>query len=173
MKALAMTLLAATSTPTSQDNFLREFAETRRYLAGRPTNANFTPDGKSVLFLRATQKDPRQLLYELDLASGQTKELLTPESLLKGAAETLSVEEKARLERMRVTARGFTSYQLSRDGTKVLVVLSGKLYVVDRASGKVTQLQTGEGAAIDPKFSPDGSAVAYVRANDVRLVDLK
>jgi dipeptidyl-peptidase-4 len=86
MKALAMTLLAATST---EGNFLREFAETRRYLAGRPTNAQLTPDSKSVLFLRAAQKDPRQLLYELDLASGEARELLTPESLLKGAAETL------------------------------------------------------------------------------------
>src|SRR3954466_14560324 len=117
MKVLAMTLLAA----TAQDSFLREFAETRRYLAGRPTNAQLTADGKSVLFLRATQKDPRQLLYELDVTSGQTKELLTPETLLKGARETLSVEEKARLERMRVTARGFTGFQLSRDGAKVLL----------------------------------------------------
>src|SRR3954451_3314009 len=104
MKAIAMTLLAATTTttPSASDNFLREFAETRRYLAGRPVQAQLTPDGKSVLFLRATQKDPRQLLYEMDLETAQTKELLTPESLLKGASETLSVEEKARLERMRV-----------------------------------------------------------------------
>lgn len=173
MKALAMTLLAATSTPAGSDDFLREFAETRRYLAGRPTNAQLTPDGRSVLFLRGGQTDPRQLLYQLDLGTGQTKELLTPEQLLAGASETLSVEEKARLERMRVTARGFTSYQLSRDGAKVLVVLSGKLYVVERGSGKVTQLQTGEGAAIDPKFAPDGNSVGYVRANDVRVVDLK
>ena len=169
MKVLAMTLLAA----TASDGFLREFAETRRYLAGRPTNAQLTPDSKSVLFLRGGAKDPRQLLYELDLATGQTKELLTPESLLQGASETLSVEEKARLERQRVTARGFTTYQQSKDGTKVLVVLSGKLYVVERASGKVTQLKTGEGAAIDPKFAPNGESVAYVRANDVRLVSLK
>src|SRR5438552_9651756 len=121
MNVLAMTLLAATA--NLNENFLREFAETRRYLAGRPTNAQLTPDSRSVLFLRATQKDPRQLLYEMELSTGQTRELLTPESLLKGASETLSVEEKARLERMRVTARGFTSYQLAKDGSKVLVVL--------------------------------------------------
>jgi dipeptidyl-peptidase-4 len=169
MKVLAMTLLAA----TASDSFLREFAETRRYLAGRPVSAQVTPDGKTVLFLRATQTDPRQLLYALDLASGEAKELLTPESVLQGAAETLSVEEKARLERMRVTARGFTSYQLSKDGAKVLLALSGKLYVVERSSGKATQLKSGEGPAIDPKFSPDGEAVAYARDNDLRIVDLK
>src|SRR5438094_8088452 len=100
MSVIAMTLLAA----AADDAFLREFAEPRRYLAGRPVAAQVTPDGKSVLFLRATAKDPRQLLFELDLSSGQAREVLTPESLLKGASETLSAEEKARLERMRVTA---------------------------------------------------------------------
>src|SRR2546430_16871759 len=106
MKVLAMTPLAA----TANEQFLREFAETRRYLAGRPTNAHLTPDSRSVLFLRATQKDPRQLLYELELATGQARELLTPESPLKGATETLSVEEEARLRGLRVTARGSTIY---------------------------------------------------------------
>ena len=168
MKVIAMTLLAA----SADDSFLREFAETRRYLAGRPVGVQVTSDGRSALFLRASQKDPRQLLFELDLGSGQTRELLTGESLLKGAAETLSAEEKARLERMRVTARGFTSYSLSKDGARVLVVLSGRLYVVERKSGKVTQLETLEGAAIDPKFSPDGKWVAYVRDNDLRAVEI-
>src|SRR5690242_2880767 len=115
MTLLAITVLTAMSSSPS-DDFLREFAETRRYLAGRPVNTQLTPDGKTALFLRATQTDPRQRLVALDLVSGKMSELLTPESLLKGASETLSVEEKARLERMRVTARGFTSYQLSKDG---------------------------------------------------------
>lgn len=170
MTLLVMTLLTATPIDTS---FLREYAETRRYLAGRPASPKFTADSKSVLFLRAKPKAPEQTLFELDVATGQTKELLTPDALLKGAAETLSVAEKARMERMRMTARGFTSFQLSPDGTKILLGLSGKLYVVERASGKVQQLKTGDGAAIDPKFSPDGARVGFVRNNDVQVVDLK
>ncbi len=164
-----MTILAAT---VADPQFLREFAETRRYLAGRPEKARFSPDGKSVFFLRSAAKDNRQLLYELDVATGATKELLTPEALLHGAAETLTAAEKARLERMRVSARGFTSYQLSPDGSKLLVVLSGKLYLVERAGGKVTQLKSGDGPCIDPKFSPDGARVGYVRDHDVHVVDL-
>ncbi|MCA2978057.1 MAG: DPP IV N-terminal domain-containing protein, partial [Myxococcaceae bacterium] len=164
-----MTLLTAT---VVDPQFLREFAETRRFLAGRPEKPRFSPDGKSVFFLRSAAKDARQLLYEVDVATGQTKELLTPDSLLKGASETLSAAEKARLERQRVSARGFTSYQLSPDGSRLLVVLSGRLYVVERASGKVTQLKTGDGACIDPKFSPDGARVGYVRDFDVHVVDL-
>jgi dipeptidyl-peptidase-4 len=170
MEALLMSMIL-TST-FSDAAFLREYAETRRYLAGRPVSVKVTPDGAAALFLRSEAKDNRQMLYELDLATGATKVWLTPEALLAGAAETLSVEEKARLERQRVSARGFTSYQLSEDGARVLVGLSGRLYVVDRKDGRVTQLKTGAGACLDPKLSADGQTVAYVRDFDVHVVNV-
>lgn len=166
-----MTLLTA-SPATDAPPFLREYAETRRFLAGRPVSVRVTPDGKSALFLRSGAKDPRQTLFELDLTTGQEKELLTPDAVLKGASESLSVAEKARLERMRVSARGFTSYQMSADGSKLLVGLSGKPWLIERASLKVTELHIGEGGAIDPRFSPDGKWVGYVRDNDVFVVEL-
>ncbi len=165
-----MTLL--TATPVTDTDFLREFAETRRYLSGRPVNVRVTPDGKAALFLRAGPRDNTQLLYELDLGTGQTRALLTPAQVLAGAAETLSAAEKARLERQRVSARGFTSYQLSADGSKLLVGLSGRLYVVERSTQKATELKTGPGACIDPRFSPDGRSVSYVREHDVRRIEL-
>jgi dipeptidyl-peptidase-4 len=169
--ALSLTALLSAA-PAPDDSFLRLYAETRRFQAGRPVGAKATADGKSVLFLRAKPKSPEQTLYSFDVATGQTRELLTPEQLLAGAAEKLSVAEKARLERMRVTARGFTSYQLTDDSKRILVGLSGRLYLVERESGKVTQLEGGDGPAIDPRFSPDGNKVAYVRDNDVRVMDL-
>ena len=53
MKALAMTLLTVTTAAAAQTPFLREFAQTGRYLWGRPASAKFSPDAKTVLFLRA------------------------------------------------------------------------------------------------------------------------
>ncbi|GMU09432.1 S9 family peptidase [Corallococcus caeni] len=138
---------------------------------GRPVGARITPDEKSVLFLRTSPTSNVRMLYAFDVASGQTRELLTPEALLKGGEETLSPEEKARRERMRVSARGFTSYSLSEDGKRLLVSLSGRLYVVDHATGKSTEVKTGPGV-IDPRLSPDGKQVAYVREHDVYRVDL-
>src|SRR6218665_3108222 len=156
---------AKTMSP-SQEAFLRDYAETRRFMSGRPVSPRITPDEKTVLFLRGQPRAPVQTLFAFDVATGQTRELLTPEAILKGGEETLSPEEKARRERMRVSARGFTSYQLSEDGASILVPLSGRLYLVDRASGKSTELKTGEGV-IDPRFSSDGKHVGYVRDNDV------
>jgi dipeptidyl-peptidase 4 len=153
-------------------SFLRLYAETRGFMLGRPVSPKPTPDGKAVLFLRAEPKVPKLKLYEFDVASGQTKELLSPEAVLKGAEEKLTPEEKARRERMRVSVGGFTSFQLSEDGKLILLSLSGKLYVVTRTDGSVRELETGPGTILDPKFSPDGSMVAYVRDHDVNACDL-
>jgi len=162
---------AATPAPPPQVDreFIRRLALTKSFQFGTPVGATPTPDGKSVIFLRAKARDRSQSLYELDLAKGRSKELLTPESVAKGP-ETLSPEERARRERMRVTTAGFTSFELSPDGARVLVTLSGRLYVLTRATGAVKELKTGEGAAIDPHLSPDGKRVAYVRGADVFTV---
>src|SRR5437763_8157417 len=121
----------------------------------RPSPA---PDGKSVLFLRSGPRSAKLGLLEFDVAAKKSRELLTPEQVLKGAEEKLSPEEKARRERMRVSVGGFTSFQLSEDGKQTLLSLSGKLYVVRRADGDVRELATKPGTLLDPKVSPDGKS---------------
>ena len=152
--------------------FLRDYAETRGFTLGRPVMAKPTPDGKAVLFLRAQPRVSKLQLYEFDVATGETRELLTPEQLLKGAQEKLSPEEKARRERMRVSVSGFTNFQLSEDGTLILLSLSGKLYTVRRPTGEVRELKTNPGTILDPKLSRDGKSVAYVRDYDIYVFDL-
>jgi dipeptidyl-peptidase-4 len=153
-------------------SFARDLAETRGFLLGRPVRPAITPDGKAVLFLRGQARSSRLSLFEFDVATGKTRELLTPEKLLRGAAEKLSPEEKARRERMRLSAGGFASYHLSPDGSLILLSLSGKLYTFARTRGAITELPTGPGALIDPKFSPDGKRISYVRGHDVYMLDL-
>jgi dipeptidyl-peptidase-4 len=158
--------------PPINAQYLRDHAETRGFMLGRPTKARPTPDGKAVLFLRSQPRRAKLELYEFDIATAKTRLLLTPEQLLAGGEENLSPEEKARRERMRVSVGGFTDYQVSDDGRLVLVSLSGKLYVLDRATGKTTQLKTGDGTILDPKFSPDSESIAYVRDYDVYVLEL-
>ncbi|MFL5348877.1 MAG: alpha/beta fold hydrolase [Hyalangium sp.] len=171
LSVLAQTPPAKPMTERKPDTFLRQYSETRRFMSGRPVKPRITPDEKTILFLRAQPTSATQTLFAFDVATGTTKELLTPEAILHGAEETLSVEEKARRERMRVSTRGFTTYDLSEDGERILVSLSGKLYVVERSTGKVTELKTGPGV-IDPHFSLDGKQIAYVREHDVFRIEL-
>ena len=165
--------------------YLALHAKTRGFSLGRPLKPVPTPDGKHVLFLRATASSPELRLYEFTVATGQTRELLTPAQLLHGVEEQLAPEEKARRERMRQSLRGFTSFELSADGTFLLIPLSGKLYTVNRQSGLSTELvpqpeggEAGRAAtssepAIDPQLSPDGKLVAYVRGRDLYVMDLR
>lgn len=150
--------------------FFKDMAETRNFTLGRPVSPKITPDGSRVIFLRASPRNPTLRLFEFTLATGEERELLSPEQLLGGADEQLTPEEKARRERQRQNLKGFTSFQMSHDGAKLLVVLSGKLYVVTRSDQKFTELP-GENW-IDPRFSHDGSFVAGVSARELHLVDL-
>ncbi len=150
--------------------FFRNLAETRSYTLGIPVTPKLTPDGKSVIFLRSGPRDPVLRLYELDVASGKERELLTPEQILKSGEEKLSAEEKARRERQRQTLRGFTTFQLTEDGARVLVVLGGKLYVVNRADGSFAEMP-GAGW-IAPQLSPDGKFIGAVRGNELFVIDI-
>jgi dipeptidyl-peptidase-4 len=153
-------------------SFLRNYAETRGFMLGRPVKAKPTPDGKAVLFLRAQARVPKLRLYEFDVATGKTREVLTPEALLKGAEEKLTPEEKARRERQRVSVGGFTDFQISHDGKLILLSLSGKPYIVRRADGDVRELAVGKGTFLDPKFSPDGKHISYVLDHDLYVLAL-
>jgi len=170
LSALAAPLPAAE--PESADlRYFRELVETRNYSLGQPVSPQITPDGKAVIFLRGGARDPILRLYEFTISDGKLREILTPEKILQGGEEKLTAEEKSRRERERQSLRGFTSFELSKDGSKILVALSSKLYVITRADGRVDELPGRNW--IDPHFSPDGHAVAAVNAGELHVIDLE
>lgn len=171
--ALAALALAPSVVRADEDanlRYFRDVAETRNFTLGRPVAPKLTPDGEHVIFLRAQSRNPTLRLYEFTVANGSERELLSPEQLLAGGEEQLTPEEKARRERQRQSLRGFTAFQLSQDGARLLVSLSGKLYVVNRADLKFTELP-GQNW-IDPRFSPDGRWVAAVKERELYVIDL-
>ena len=58
----------------------------------------------------------------------------------------------------------FQKPTLSR--TQVVFVYAGDLWVVGREGGTAARLTTGSGVETDPKFSPDGSLVAFTGEYD-------
>lgn len=147
--------------------FLEQYASTYRFGAGTPRSVRVTPDGEAVLFLRSGPRSVVQDLYEFDVATGKERIWLTADKLLAGQQEQLTAEELARRERMRMSSRGIAAYDLSEDGRRMLVPLSGRIFVVDRADGKVTEVKSESGFPIDPRLSPDGAGLASVRGGDL------
>ena len=173
----ALTVAFAARAQPAKDTFLdtqylRDHAQTRGFMLGRPVRPYPTPDGKSVLFLRSGPRSARLALYEFDVAKKKTRILLTPESLLKGAREKLTPEEKAARERMRVSVGGFTSFELSHDGQSILVSLAGKLYLYLRQGKNALQADTGPGTILSAQFSPDGRFISYVKNHDVYAIEM-
>ncbi|MCB2108714.1 MAG: DPP IV N-terminal domain-containing protein, partial [Rhodobacteraceae bacterium] len=172
IQLICISLLLATSAAVAQTSstFFRDLAETRNYSLGRPLAPAFTPDNRTVIFLRGGARDPVLRLYAFDIASGQERELISPEQILAGADETLSPEEKARRERARISTRGFTAFELSQDGKRIVVTLSGKLYLLPLDTLEVVALPGSNW--IDPRLSPDGNFLAAVKDNDLHVIDL-
>jgi dipeptidyl-peptidase-4 len=145
-------------------------------LAGAsPRALKVAPDGARVTFLRGSADDGNRMdLWEYHVASRTTRRLVDARDL--GGAETLSDEEKARRERQRIAAlTGIVEYQYSPDGQRLLFPLAGELYLYDlRKAGRdaVTRLTHGEGFATDPKVSPKGRYVSFVRAQDLYAIEL-
>ena len=150
--------------------FLSDLVQTRHYTLGRPVKPRFLPDGSQLLFLRSGARSSVLSLYSFDVATGQTRELLSPAAVLQGGEEQLGPEERARRERMRVTLSGFTSFDIARDGKAILVTLSGKVYVVPLATGKAIEVAGPDAQGhppFDARLSPDGKLVAFVRGNEL------
>lgn len=134
------------------------------------------PDGSRVTFLRGKTDNKNRLdLWAHDVASGRT-ELLVDSNVVLPGEEVLSDAEKARRERQRTSAlSGIVEYQWSPDGRTLLFPLGGELYLYELGKSgpdAVRKLTHGEGFATDPKISPKGGFVSFIRDRNLWVIDL-
>lgn len=158
--------------PAPTDTFLEQYAATGRFQLGRPGHFEFSPDGRTLYYLRSGGRDVRQALYEFSVTTGKERRLLTAETLLAGAPEVVTADEQARRERMRTVGSGITTFGVSPDGVTLLVPLAGRLFLYDRKTGISRQIRSGAGPAVDPRFSADGRFVALVRGGNLHYLDV-
>jgi dipeptidyl-peptidase-4 len=134
-------------------------------------NVQLSPDGARVTFLRSRPDDQYRLdLWEYNLKDKATRRLLDSKQI--AGDEQLSAEEKARRERARTAMlRGIVDYSWSADGRMMLVPLAGSLYLVDIANGGAAK-KIASGNVLDPKISPKGRFVSFVRGQNLWVIDL-
>lgn len=140
-----------------------------------PSMIQISPDGKKITFLKGKKEDTQTLdLWEYTTENGEPRLLVDSSDFLEGGKENISDAERAQRERKRINSKGIISYQWSKDGNQILFPMNGDLYLYkmgqDNPVQKLTQNKT---AALDPRLSPQGQYVSFVRNHNVYLIDLK
>jgi dipeptidyl-peptidase-4 len=173
MRLLFCLLAAALSAaPASAERLTLDRLHADPALSGPGVRAlRVSPDGERVTFLRGRPDNQFQLdLWEYNMKDKTTHRLVDSKKLVP--TENLSLEEKARRERMRTASlSGILSYSWSPDGKQLLVPIAGDLYLVDAANPD-TARKVASGNVIDPKISPKGRYVSFVRDQNLYVIDL-
>ncbi len=136
-----------------------------------PSHMKFAPDGKHIAWLQVAEDDSERLdLWLFDVATDTTRQIL--DASIVGQGGILSDAEKAERERKRQFTGGVTDYHWHPDSARIAVEIDGMLYLVTPASDTLTALTPPGTRQTHPKFSPDGSTLAFVRDYNLVLLDI-
>lgn len=128
--------------------------------------SSISPDGSLVSYLDISDDSNGQMdLWAFDLQDNSSKRLVSTKDLLQ-EPEVLSEEERNRRERARIYGSGIISYDWV-DENRIMFPLGGDVHLYDLSSGRAQQVTATDGFETDPKVSPLGGNIAYVRDNEL------
>jgi dipeptidyl-peptidase-4 len=154
------------------DSFPRIAARTMNFRLGHPRGFVVSPDGQRVVFLRSSSGTTRShALWLYDVADDTETLVADPQSLLGDGPETLTAEERARRERLRVSSSGIVAFSVDKDVTTAAFALSSRLFVADLRDGGAREIPVPAGV-LDPQLDPTGRHVAYVVDRGLRVITL-
>lgn len=133
-------------------------------LAGEPPeNLVWSPDGQHLTYLDGGE------LVDIDPGSGKPHVMVSRAKIasLQGSAAS----EQDRDHRNRY---GMAAYIWAPDSKHLLFDSNGRLWMYDLRNGTGLELAfTGQASGDDPKFSPNGEAISFVRNHGLAVVHLK
>jgi dipeptidyl-peptidase-4 len=172
MRLILCLLAAIAALPASAEKLTLDRIYADPALSGPGVrNLRVSPDGERVTFLRGRADNQFQMdLWEFNMKDKTMHRLVDSKKLVPN--ENLSAEEKARRERARTASlSGIVSYSWSPDGKQLLVPIAGDLYLVDVANPDAAR-KVASGNVGDPKISPKGRYVSFVRDQNLYVIDL-
>jgi dipeptidyl-peptidase-4 len=139
-------------------------------ITGRaPETVKWSADGTKVSFVQRDDAGEHGALFYVDVAGGGGKPavLVAEEKLaeLQPPPDKALKDEREKERRSRYSVAG---YHWAPDSRHLLFDSGGKLWLYALADGKAQMLGQGD----DPKFSPDGGRIAFVREHDLWVREL-
>jgi dipeptidyl-peptidase-4 len=135
-----------------------------------PTSVMWLPDGGGFVF-RDT-RDGVNGLFRYDIGQGRAELVVDWSELIAGLAGRRPDWSKPAMDDVNTHPGRGSSSSVSPDGSVLLGMTAGDLYLLDLASGSARFLTDEAGLERFATFSPDGSRVAFTRSGDLFWVDL-
>jgi dipeptidyl-peptidase 4 len=135
-------------------------------ITGRmPETIQWSPDNARFSFIQRDDSGDHGQLWAVDATTGEKTVLVNEVKLATLAPPVGKIKDDR--ERERITRYHVAPYQWAPDSGHLLFDNQGQLWLYDLKSGTAVQFTSSPEASWDPKFSPDGGRVAYVRNHNL------
>ena len=135
-------------------------------LTGRgPENIQWSPDGKRVSFVQRDDEGEHGELWYVDATTGEKKVLVSEANLSRLAPDANKIKDER--EKERVLRYHVGAYFWAPDSKHLLFDSQGQLWLYLLESGTAVQFTSSPDPSEDPKFSPDGNHVAFLRKHNL------
>jgi len=135
-------------------------------ITGRPPETiQWMPDHTKFSFIQRDDSGEYGELWSVDAATGK-KTLLVGEAKLATLAPPVDkIKDEREIER--INRYHVDPYYWAPDSKHILFVPRGQLWLYSLENGTAVQLSASSDRSSDPKFSPDGSRLAYLRKHNL------
>lgn len=141
-------------------------------ITGRaPENLKWSPDSAGLAFILRDDPGDHGELWYVNAATGEKKVLVSEGKLTELAPPLEKI--KSEIERERVTRYHVAAYDWSPDSKQLMFNSLGQLWLYTLETGTAVQITSSPDPASDPKFSPDGSRVAYLQNHNLYVRRVK
>lgn len=130
-----------------------------------PESVKWSPDGLKVSFVQRDDTGEQGELYYVDVATGKSAVLVASGKLAALAPPASSIQD----ERKKEAAQRYSlaAYHWAPDSKHLLFDSMGQLWFYSLDTGTAVQVTSNSGDSVDPKFSPDGSEISYIRNHNL------
>lgn len=127
-----------------------------------PSGISWSPDGKHLTYIDGGE------LIDIDPLSGKSHVLVTRAKFATMSGATASEKDRDHRDRYKMAA-----YQWAPDSAHLLFDSNGSLFLYDLKNGTGIEVgHTGSASGDDPKFSPNGQYISFIRDHGLGVLGL-
>jgi len=135
-------------------------------ITGRPPETiQWMPDYTKFSFIQRDDSGEHGDLWSVDAATGAKRLIVNENKLATLAPPLAKIKDEREIER--ITRYHVDPYHWAPDSQHLLFVPHGQLWLYSLDTGTAVQISSSSDPSSDPKFSPDGSHLAYVRKHNL------